>query len=74
MNKILNIIDMDRFKNFGIIKNADFDKVLLGRFTETIKKLKENKAWTKEKIVKLFFKMIPDFGHKETGKYLDGRM
>jgi len=24
--------------------------------------------------VKLFFYMIPDFGHKETGKYLDGRM
>ena len=25
-------------------------------------------------IVKEFFTMIPDFGHKETGKYLDGKM
>ena len=24
--------------------------------------------------VELFFAMIPDFGHKETGKYLDGKM
>ena len=25
-------------------------------------------------LVDLFNKMIPDFKHKETGKYLDGRM
>ncbi len=36
--------------------------------------MKENKEWTKEQIVALFFKMIPDFGHKETGKYLDSKM
>ena len=41
---------------------------------KTISDLKQDKAWTKEDIVRLFFKMIPDFGHKETGKYLDGRM
>ena len=28
----------------------------------------------KEEIVDLFFTMIPDFGHKETGKYLDSKM
>ena len=27
-----------------------------------------------DKIVKEFFTMLPDFGHKETGKYLDGKM
>lgn len=69
------ILDMDRFENLGVIKNdADFDESLLNEFSKTIKKLKENKAWTKEGIVKLFFRMIPDFGHKETGKYLDGKM
>ncbi len=31
-------------------------------------------SWKKEDIVKEFFTMIPDFGHKETGKYLDGKM
>jgi hypothetical protein len=30
--------------------------------------------WEKEPIVDLFNQMIPDFDHKETGKYLDGRM
>jgi hypothetical protein len=31
-------------------------------------------AWSKQDLVKLFFSMIPDFGHKEMGKYLDQRM
>jgi len=68
-------LDMERFENLGIIKNSpDFDEEKLNDFMETITKLKENKAWTKEEIIRLFFKMIPDFGHKETGKYLDNRM
>ena len=36
--------------------------------------MKAQKAWDKEQIVALFFKMIPDFGHQETGKYLDSKM
>jgi FlaA1/EpsC-like NDP-sugar epimerase len=68
-------LDMERFENLGVIKNeAEFNEVDLNYFTDTIQNLKKNKAWTKEEVVKLFFKMIPDFGHKETGKYLDGRM
>jgi UDP-N-acetylglucosamine 4,6-dehydratase len=31
-------------------------------------------VWQKESIVNLFNQMITDFDHKETGKYLDGRM
>jgi FlaA1/EpsC-like NDP-sugar epimerase len=69
------ILDMERFENLGVIKNeVDFDEVLLNNFTTTISSLKEQKSWNKEQIVKLFFKMLPDFGHKETGKYLDGKM
>jgi hypothetical protein len=66
---------MERFENLGIIKNEPiYDEEKLNYFTKTIDKLKQNKAWTKEEIVKLFFIMLPDFGHKETGKYLDNRM
>jgi hypothetical protein len=66
---------MERFENLVIIKNeAEFDEVLLEEFEQTIQKMLNNRAWKKEQIVELFFKMIPDFGHKETGKYLDGRM
>jgi FlaA1/EpsC-like NDP-sugar epimerase len=68
-------LDMDRFENLGVIKNeADFNEALLNNFTTTISTLKEQRSWDKEQIVKLFFKMLPDFGHKETGKYLDGKM
>jgi len=68
-------LDMERFESLGVIKNkAEFDLELVLEFEKTIKNLKEDKAWTKEQIVELFFKMIPDFGHKETGKYLDGKM
>jgi len=69
------VLDMNRFENLGIIKNeALFDENKLNHFETIIKKYKENLSWTKEDIVKEFFTMIPDFGHKETGKYLDGKM
>jgi FlaA1/EpsC-like NDP-sugar epimerase len=69
------ILDMNRFENLGVIRNkANFDDALLNEFEQTIHNLKEKKVWSKEEIVTLFFKMIPDFGHKETGKYLDGKM
>ena len=68
-------LDMDRFENLGVIKNEPiYDEEKLNHFTKTIKELKDKKEWSKDDIVKLFFYMIPDFGHKETGKYLDQRM
>ena len=69
------ILDMDRFDNLGVIKNEfKVNDELLNLFSSRIQELKSNKAWSKEDIVELFFKMIPDFGHKETGKYLDAKM
>lgn len=68
-------LDMERFHNLGVIKNAPiYDELQLNRFTETINQMKAAKQWTKDQIIALFFEMIPDFGHKETGKYLDGKM
>ncbi|MGB5919205.1 UDP-N-acetylglucosamine 4,6-dehydratase [Arcobacter sp.] len=69
------VLDMNRFENLGIIKNeALFDEDKLNHFETTIKNFKEDLSWNKDDIVKEFFTMIPDFGHKETGKYLDGKM
>jgi FlaA1/EpsC-like NDP-sugar epimerase len=69
------ILDMNRFENLGIIKNeAIFDDALLEMFRNKIRSLKDKKQWNKEEIVELFFKMIPNFGHKDTGKYLDSKM
>lgn len=69
------VLDMNRFENFGIIKNeGNFSTDKIDLFTNTISEFKKSKKWNKEQLVDLFFKMIPDFGHKETGKYLDSKM
>lgn len=68
-------LDMSRFENLGIIKNEPlYEQALLTVFENSISEMKSEQAWSKEQIVKLFFTMIPDFGHKETGKYLDSKM
>ncbi|AMQ87981.1 UDP-N-acetylglucosamine 4,6-dehydratase [Marinobacter sp. LQ44] len=68
-------LDMERFENLGIIKNeADFDEQMLAEFEGRIAEMKREMAWSKQDLVDLFHGMIPDFGHKETGKYLDSKM
>ena len=68
-------LDMERFYNLGVIKNeALFIPELVNEFEQTIAKLRKDQTWTKDQIVTLFCKMIPSFGHKETGKYLDSKM
>lgn len=68
-------LDMVRFENLGVIKNEPlYQRELLAMFEQQISSYKQEKAWTKEQIVELFHQMIPDFGHKETGKYLDSKM
>lgn len=69
------ILDMERFLNLGVIKNElDYDSSLLDHFIEAIETMRRGSKWSKAPIVDLFNLMIPDFQHKETGKYLDGRM
>jgi len=68
-------LDMERFKSIGIIKNQPvFDPIKLDYFSDRVESLKNGGSWTREEIVELFHEMIPDFAHKETGKFLDGRM
>jgi len=69
------ILDMNQFKSLGVIKNeAKFSSDLLDNFLDVIHELRDQTVWEKAPIVDLFNKIIPDFDHKETGKYLDGRM
>lgn len=69
------IVDMDRFQNFGVIKNkAIYNQELLTFFEKSICQKKKEAAWSREEIVELFFKMIPNFPYKVTGKYLDSKM
>ena len=68
-------LDMERFQNLGVIKNElKIQEEKLYFFEKEIGEMRESMSWEKDEIVDLFFKMIPDFGHKETGKYLDSKM
>ena len=68
-------INLNKFMSMGIIKNeADFDENKLKYFETSIQKLKQSSAWNRSDLVSLFHKMIPDFAHKETGKFLDQKM
>ena len=68
-------LDMQRFNNLGIIKNnLDFNDDKLKYFEDTIKRMLSEKTWTKQELIDLFNYMIPNFNHKETGRYLDAKM
>jgi FlaA1/EpsC-like NDP-sugar epimerase len=68
-------LDMNRFDTIGVIRNQpNFDEVKLDEFMNGIEALRLKGNWAKEDITKLFFNLLPEFAHKETGKYLDQRM
>lgn len=68
-------LDMDQFESIGIIKNKpEFNESKLNIFMEGIEALRAKKTWDKDDIVKLYFGVLPEFAHKETGQYLDERM
>ncbi len=68
-------LDMDKFESIGIIKNAlEPNTEKLERFSSEIRKIRERGSWDRGELIDLFNWMIPEFNHKETGKFLDGRM
>ncbi len=68
-------LDTKRFDTVGIILNKpEFDSIKLDGFINGIEALRERGNWDKDEIVKLYFSLLPEFAHKETGKYLDQRM
>lgn len=68
-------LDMSQFESVGVIKNKPlYDSDKLDQFLSEVEGLKNCSNWNKQAIVDLFFDLLPEFAHKETGKYLDGRM
>jgi FlaA1/EpsC-like NDP-sugar epimerase len=68
-------LDMDRFAALGVIRNKpEFDSAALDEFTKAISEMLSRGAWTRAEMIDLFNRMIPEFNHRETGKFLDGRM
>ena len=69
------ILDMNKFKNLGIIKNEMvYDENQLNSFEGNISHLKSVTRWNKKMIVDEFFKILPDFDYHDNGKYLDSKM
>ena len=69
------VLDMNSFKNFGIIKNSIIkNNKNIESFSSSINEIKQSNKWSKKQLVDLFCEIIPDFNHKETGKYLDSKM
>ncbi|MFM1755356.1 MAG: hypothetical protein RL621_260 [Bacteroidota bacterium] len=63
------------YQGIGIIKNEPkFNSDQLDEFIYEINQCKLRGNWTKQQIIFEFHKILPDFLHKETGKYLDGKM
>jgi FlaA1/EpsC-like NDP-sugar epimerase len=68
-------LDLDRFETIGVIRNSfDIDAEKLDQFLLEINRIRVLGCWGKSEIVALFNEVLPEFQHKETGKYLDSRM
>ena len=69
------VLDVDKYIDLGIIKNALIvENKKLSDFENSLDVLRNEGRWSKEQIVDLFHAMIPNFEHKEKGKYLDAKM
>jgi hypothetical protein len=69
------VLEMNRFSSIGVIKNEPiFDEEALTFFEHRITEIKNSESWCRKEIVELFHDMIPNFGHKEMGKFLDQKM
>jgi FlaA1/EpsC-like NDP-sugar epimerase len=69
------ILDMDRFKSIGIIKNEPaYNRTTLDNFESEIRSMRVRGSWTRANLIALFKATIPEFAHKEAGKFLDAKM
>jgi FlaA1/EpsC-like NDP-sugar epimerase len=68
-------LDLERFSSLGVIKNeACYNTDKLKDFEARIQAMRSKGRWSRSDLIDLFNDMIPEFNHKETGKFLDGRM
>ena len=70
-----DVVDRGRFQGIGVIQLASVcPPERLDWFLSEVQGMRTRGGWTKEAMVRLFEAMVPEFAHKETHKYLDGRM
>jgi FlaA1/EpsC-like NDP-sugar epimerase len=68
-------IDLSSYSSLGVIKNAPKRSIAkIKELTSTLESLLNQPVLTKQEIVQLLSKIIPNFEHIETGKNLDQKM
>ncbi|MDI6851738.1 MAG: polysaccharide biosynthesis protein [bacterium] len=68
-------IDSKRFENLIVVLPEDTQAYTKSsQIIEGLKRLLENKNWSRDDIKNLFQLHLPEFNHIDTGKYLDDRM
>ena len=68
-------LDLVRMNNVGVIKyEPTFENENLQTFSDGINSIRSRGKWKKQEILDLFNMLLPDFEHKETGKYLEQKM
>ena len=68
-------VDLKSFETLGIVKNSSVKSAKeLSVFITEIENIRKSSNWNKNQFLSLFKELIPDFGHKETGKNLDNKM
>jgi UDP-N-acetylglucosamine 4,6-dehydratase len=68
-------VNWDRFVSIGVVENlADSPEEKLENFRLQVLNLLASGSWDRADLVRLFHDLLPGFAHKDTGKFLDGRM
>ncbi len=69
------LLDLTTFSDIGVVKSdLTVSQQQLNNFTKTINELKEQGVWHKRDIIEQVQHLLPEFLHKDTGLYLDGKM
>lgn len=77
-------VDLQRFEDVGVISSSlgettqsdgcAGDSIALRVFLDRVKQFRLDGSWNKEDLLACFKALLPEFGHRETGKYLENRM
>jgi FlaA1/EpsC-like NDP-sugar epimerase len=68
-------LDLDTFKQLGVVKNSERKSITtVEEMIATIKNILDNPNIDKQAIVKTIQSFMPNFEHIETGKNLDQKM
>ena len=68
-------VDLDQFERIGVLQSdTSANTELLEDFYGKIRQMVDEGVASKSDVVDLFKAILPEFNHKETGKYLDQQM